>query len=279
MDEETKDPEATQEPTQPQAEAPKAEAPEPGVGDLMREGTRKAIAALVVLLLIVAYLGGLAYAEVHGLNMLRSGVAPDLLMWAYLGMFTLGALAIAFPLGLHYYAFDPMQRMIMQIFYFCIDLPLLGINAFTDFNVNEGQKLVQWAQFYKDYIVPSTPIIAMAMATILLLLDPHAKAFVMRQAVKAAVMQKKANDVIKAANNPEISAMVNQAAHDEVADIMTELFGRKVTRYVMNANERPAPRRNVLQSFFGYLSTAAQRILSMSMPSPSQPHDSDEPNQ
>jgi hypothetical protein len=249
------------------------EAPEPGVGDLMKEGTRKAAAALVVLLIIGAYLGGLVYAEVHGLSMLRQGVAPDLVMWAYLGMFTLGALAIAFPLGLHYYAFDPMQRMVMYIFYLGIDLPLLGVNAFIDFNLNNGQQLVEWAQIYRDYVLPSTPVIAMVMATILLLLDPHSKALVMRQAVKAAVMSKKANDVIKAANRPEISAMVNDAARDEVAEIMTELFGRKVTAYKMNANETPRP-RGLLQSFFGQLYARSMQALTSAMVGNSQPSES-----
>jgi hypothetical protein len=259
-------------------EAAPMEAPEPGVGDLMKEGTRKAIAALVVLMIIIAYLGGLAYAEVHGLSLLRNGVAPDLLMWAYLGMVTLGMLAIALPLGLHYYAFDPMQRMVMLIFYFCVDLPLLGINTFVDFNANEGQQLVQWAQMYKDYVLPSTPVIAMLMATVLLLLDPHAKAFVMRQAIKAAVMQKKAGDVIKAANRPEISAMVNDAARDEVAEIMTELFGRKVTAYKMSADETPRP-RGLLQSFFGRLFERGMQALTSAMLGQSQPSASEDPNE
>jgi hypothetical protein len=247
-----------------EAEEPTTPAPmesaEPGVGDIMKEGTRKAIAGLVVLLLIAAYLGGLAYAEVHGLNMLRSGVATDLLMWAYIGMVSLGLLAIALPLALHYWAFDPTHRLATWMCY-ALDLALLGVNSFTDFNVNEGQQLVQWAQFYKDYIVPATPVIAMLMATILLLLDPRVKALVMRQALRAAMMQKQASLIMRAANNQTVSDTINKAAAQEVESVLSELFGRKVTGYVMSADETPA-QPGLLKSFFGYLYSRAMRALS-----------------
>jgi hypothetical protein len=269
-------PEGTEQEAQ---QAAPMEAPEPGVGDLMKEGTRKAIAALVVLLLIVAYLGGLAYAEVHGLNMLRAGVAPDLLMWAYIGMVSLGVLAIALPLSLHYWAFDPTHRLATFICY-GLDLALLGVNSFTDFNTNEGQQLVQWAQFYKDYIVPATPVIAMLMATVLLLLDPRVKALVMRQALRAAMMQQQANLIMKEANNQQVNATIRAAAAQEVESTLTELFGRPVTSvkgYTMDGSQ-PA-RRSLLSSFFGRLYERGMQALTSAMLGQSQPSASEDPNE
>lgn len=265
----------------PQAEPARAEPPLQGVGDLMKEGMRKAVASLVVVIIIAAYLAGLAYAEVHGMNMLRNGVAPDLLIWAYAGMFVLGALAIAFPLGLHFYAFDPTQRLAMYIFYFCVDLPLLLVNTFVDFGANTGGQLTQWAQIYKDYIMPSTPVIGLIMATIILLLDPHARALVMRQALRAAMMQQQANLIMKEANNAKINDTIRTAAAQEVDSIMTELFGRQirpVSGYMMDTNE--PPRRTALQSFFDGLSSLARRVLSENTRTQSQPPDSsNEPKQ
>jgi hypothetical protein len=243
-------------------ETPQMEPAEPGVGDIMKEGARKAVAALVVFMLIIAYLGGLAYAEVHGLNMLRSGVPEDLLMWAYLGMVTLGVMAIALPLALHYWAFDPLHRIVTFICY-GVDISLLGINSFTDFTVNEGQQLVQWAQFYKDFIVPSTPVIAAVMASLLLLLDPGVRAMVLRHSLKAAMMRKQADQILKAANSPIVSSTINAAAQQEVERNLTELFGHPVSGYrgyVMDTTERAGG--GLWKSFFGYLSSRVRQMLS-----------------
>jgi hypothetical protein len=247
------------------------EAPEPGVGDLMKAGTRKAIAGLVVLLLILAYLGGLAYAEVHGLNMLRAGVAPDLLMWSYIGMVSLGVLAIALPLALHYWAFDPTHRLATFICY-AVDLALLGINSFTDYGTNTGAQLTQWAQIYKDYIMPSTPVIAAVMATVLLLLDPRVKALVMRQALRAAMMQQQANLIMKEANNQQVNATIRAAAAQEIESTLTELFGRPVTSVQGYAME--AKPRGLVSSFFGRLFERSMQALTSAMLGQSQPSDS-----
>ena len=135
--------------------------------------------------------------------------------------------------------------------------------------MNEGQQLVQWAQFYKDYIVPMTPVIAALMATVLLLLDPHVKALVMRKALRAAMMQKQADLIMKAANNQAVNETINAAATQEVESTLSELFGRKVTKgYVMN--EAPA-HRSILKSFFGWLSSRASQVLSDITDTSSQP--------
>jgi hypothetical protein len=272
MDEETKpqEQEAPPVPMQPR---------ERGVGELMKEGTRKAVAGFALLVLIAAYLAGLTYAEVHGLNLLRTGVAPDLLMWAYIGMVSLGALAIALPLLLHFHAFDPTQRLWTYIFY-ALDILLLGVNSFIDFSGNNGRELVQWAQMYRDYILPSTPVIASVMATVLLLLDPHTKALVLRHTLRAAMVQKQADKVIEAANDPRVNATIDAAAGEEVTRAMEDLFGYRITPiqgYVMDTTQ---PKRLSLAArFFDYLYERVTRALSSDTPGQSQPSPSDEPSQ
>jgi hypothetical protein len=65
-------------------------------------------------------------------------------------------------------------------------------------------------------------------------LDPATKAHVLRQTLRSSIIESKANQVANAAKANSVTQAVNAAAEKEVADALTELFGRPVS---MTRNE------------------------------------------
>src|SRR5688572_12529825 len=81
-------------------------APVISVGDIMTEAQRASIKKVVLLISIAVYIGGIIYAEVHGLTILTKGIDPAMKFWATLGMIAAGASAIALPLALKSWCFE-----------------------------------------------------------------------------------------------------------------------------------------------------------------------------
>jgi hypothetical protein len=210
--------------------------------------------------------------------MLQKGVAPDMRIWAALGMIAAGISAVLFPIALKVWTIEAKHRIVATLFYVA-DFAFLAFNAFTDFNNQQGQTLVPWAQTYVTYILPSSPVIVAAMWAILWELDPAVKDKVFRLSLRMAMKQVLTRKVSDAAKGASVNAAVNAAAQREVDRALYELFGARPADgyYVVDQNAAP-PRRNILQSFFDLLSTSiqsvAQRRQSENMPTPSQPSDS-----
>lgn len=200
------------------------EAPGGTVGDIMQNAQNAATKKMVIFSGIGVYLAGIVYAEVHGFSILSKGVAPDFLFWAYLGMIALGVSAVALPLALHSWTFDAMHRNAALIFY-VLDLALLGTNSFVDFGVNTGQALPEWADMYKTYIMPATPVIAAMGWSILFLLDPAQRMNQLKQTLRAAVQQALSQQIVQAAKSPLIAAEVARAAARAADDAVRDLFG------------------------------------------------------
>jgi hypothetical protein len=196
------------------------------VGDIMSDAAQAALKKLVMLAGMAVYIAGVVYAEVHGFSILSKGVNPDMLIWAYLGMVALGISAIALPLALHVWAFDAMHRIATLAFY-VLDIALLGTNSFVDFGVNTGETLPQWAQMYKDFIMPATPVIAAVGWCILFLLDPATKALIQKHTLKAAIREALSKQIIESAKSSNVTSAVNAAARVEVDDALSSLFGKK----------------------------------------------------
>ena len=197
-------------------------------GDFMSTGWSKSVKSITIFVSILIYLAGIVYAEVHGLNMLTKGVNPDFIMWAYIGMLALGLSAIALPLALHFWTFASMQRIFTFGFY-ALDLALLILNAFLDYGVNTGEQTTSWGGLYLTYIMPATPVICAIGWSVIWLLDPSTKSHVLRQTLRTAILEAKANQVASAAGTTQVSEQVKHAAQGEVEAALTELFGRPVT--------------------------------------------------
>ena len=246
-----------------------AEPPEETVGDIMQKASGEGIKFWVIVVSAIIYLAGIVYAEVHGLTMLQKGVTPDMRIWAMLGMIAAGMSAILFPIALKVWTIEAKQRLAAYAFY-VLDFAFLAFNAFTDFNTNAGQTLAPWALSYTTYILPASPVIVGAMWAILWELDPNVKQKILALTLRAAMKEKMARKVADAAKGQNVSAVVNAAAEREVERALSELFGSPVTAYKMDATNYE-PRRGLLQSFFGSLYSLGQRVLSSTMPTPSQP--------
>lgn len=194
------------------------------VGNIMQEAKLATMKKLVMLAGIVVYIAGVVYAEVHGFSLLSKGVNPDFLIWAYLGMFALGVTALALPLALHVWTFDATQRITAFAFY-AVDIALLGVNSFVDFETNTGQVLASWAQVYADFVLPATPVICAVGWGLLFLLDPAQKLLQIQQTLKAAMQEALAQQIIEAAKGSDVTAEVANAARVAVSNTAKDLFG------------------------------------------------------
>lgn len=270
MTEETK---PIEEPENTQAHEP----PEETVGDIMDKATSEGWKWLVIIGGIGVYLTAIVYAEVHGLNMLQNGVAPDMRIWAGAGMIAAGVSAVLFPIALKVWAIEAKHRLAAALFY-VLDFSFLMFNSFTDFDLNAGYQLAPWAMAYVSYVLPASPVIVGAMWAILFQLDPSVRAAILKLTLRAAMREKLAHKVADAAKGANVTATVNAAAEREVERALTELFGQPVTAYRVDTSAEPAPRLGgLLKGFFGYLLQRAQQAYSPVTPSPSNPQPSDNP--
>jgi len=275
MDEETKQPEEVEEVQEPQLQAVNADPPEETVGDMMKKASGESLKFWMIVISAIIYLTGIIYAEVHGLTMLQKGVAPDMRIWATLGMVAAGMTAIIMPVTLKVWTIEAKQR-IFAYFFYALDFAFLIFNAFADFNVNTGQQLAPWAQSYVSYILPASPVIITLLWAIVWELDPSVKEKVLLLSLRAAMKQKMAQQVAQAAKGENVSSVVNAAAEREVERALTELFGAPVSGYVMNSDDLPQ-RRTLLQSFFGMLSSQLQHAISQLTLSQSDNQPSEDP--
>ena len=285
MDEETKQPEEVKaeevqdarQSTSSQPQAINADPPEETVGDMMKKASGEGLKFWMIVISAMIYLTGIVYAEVHGLTMLQKGVAPGVRIWATLGMVAAGMTAVIMPVTLKVWTIEAKQRLFAYFFY-ALDFAFLIFNAFTDFNTQTGQQLAPWAQSYVTYVLPASPVVITLLWAIVWELDPSVKEKVLLLSLRAAMKQKMAQRVAEAAKGHNVSSVVNAAAEREVERALTELFGAPVSGYVMNGDDLPQ-RRNLLQSFFGMLSSSLQRIISMGMPSQSDNQPSEDPKE
>ena len=257
---------------EPQPPAP-GDPPEETVGDIMKKSGSDAVKFWVIVASIIVYLAGIIYAEIHGLTMLQKGVAPDMRIWAQLGMIAAGITAVALPVALKVWTIEARQRIWAYAFY-VLDFVFLAFNAFTDFNTQTGQTLAPWAQTYVTYVLPSSPVVIAACWALVWELDPAIREKITLLTLRAAMKKKMADRVAEAAKGARVTDAVNKAASHEVDRALWELFGARPADgyYVMDE-----PKPGILKSFFGYLSSRARQALSSAMAGQSQDSASDEP--
>jgi hypothetical protein len=272
---ETNDEIKQQESEQEVRQATAQDPPEETVGDIMNKASGEGLKFWVIAVSVIVYLAGIVYAEVHGLSMLQKGVAPDMRIWATLGMIAAGITAVALPLALKVWTIEAKQRIAAYAFYL-LDFGFLVFNAFTDFNTNAGQQLAGWAQTYVSYVLPSSPVIVAAGWALIWELDPGVRQKILQLTLRAAMKEKMARKVADAAKGAKVTQTVNAAAEREVERALTELFGmpvRTVAGYVMDEPKRGG----WLTSFFDFWSRLGQRTSSPDTASQSQPQPSPVP--
>jgi hypothetical protein len=252
--------------------------PEETVGDIMQKSQGEGLKFWVIVGSAIVYLAGIVYAEVHGFSILREGIAPDLRFWATVGMVAAGISAVLLPLALKVWTIEAKQRVAAYMFY-ALDFAFLAFNAFVDFDVKTGQQLAGWAQSYRQYLLPASPVMVAIGWALLWELDPGVRQKILQLTLRAAMKEKMARKVADAAKGARVTETVNAAAEREVERALTELFGapvRPVSGYVIDEPKRGGLGR-LLTSFFGLLSKLGQFTYSPATPSQSQPQPSPVP--
>ena len=125
----------------------------------MQDGSKKAWKSLAFMSGVLVYVGMLLYSGVHNYSLMTRGVAPDMLVWAVLGVVALEISAAALPIALHFWTHAPMHRIAAFAFY-AVDLGLIFLNVILDFALTSGEAMPEWMGMYLFYGVPATPVLA-----------------------------------------------------------------------------------------------------------------------
>lgn len=198
------------------------------VGDTMSEGNSRALRTLAIIAGISVYLGMILYSAVHNWRLLTTGIAPEMVIWAGLGVVALEISALALPIAIHWWTHDPLQRMAAFGFY-ALYLGLIFFNVVLDYAINTGGSIPGWMEMYLFYVVPATPLIAGIGWSVLFLLDPSQKERSMIEGLRAATRQALAGRVAEAARNADLSDQVEQAASIMAGDIIRATLGASVS--------------------------------------------------
>jgi hypothetical protein len=197
------------------------------VGDLMQEARRRAFRSLVLFLGIAAYAVALIYAGVHNYALLTRGVAPELIIFALLGLFGLEISAIALPLAVHFWTAPGLHRIAALAFY-AVDALLLFGNSILDFHLNAGLALPAWMDLYLRYIAPATPLVVGAMWATLFILDPANRLRDVEMEMAAAARLALAARIAEAARAAEVNEIVEAAARQMAMELAARAVGRPV---------------------------------------------------
>jgi len=196
------------------------------VGDVMSRSRKAAAKGLAILLGVVVYAAMLAYTGVHNYSLMTLGVREDMLIWALLGVFTLEISGIAFPLALHFWTFETLQKWVTLLLY-GLDLMLLVLNTVLDYSLTAGTATSQlpWLQQYFAFVVPATPVISGVSWTLIFLLDPAHKQRALTEELAASTREALARKIVEAARATEVNDVVAAAARQMTQEIVRGALG------------------------------------------------------
>jgi len=195
------------------------------IGAQMQNGRANALKNLTQTAGLIVYLGMICYSAVHNWRLLSAGIAPNMLIWAAVGVVGLELTALALPLALHFWTFAPMQRLAALAFY-GLDLALIFANVVLDYAlISNGAALPGWLQVYKFYALPASPVIAGLGWSLLFMLDPSQRERAMAETLRAATRESLAGRISEAAKSADISQAVDTAAGQLARDIVSQTLG------------------------------------------------------
>jgi hypothetical protein len=161
--------------------------------------------------------------------LMKTGIDPNLLMWATVGIVALGISAIFLPIGLHYSFHDHLQRYTAYAFY-ALDLGLMIFNAIADFGWNVGQTLPNWLEFYRFNVMPATPLLAAVGWSLLALMDPSQQERSAIEQLKASTRKVLRERIAQKALATNVDKVLNAAAESMAYDVIEETLGKAVDR-------------------------------------------------
>lgn len=213
------------------------------IGGTMQEAKARAIKALAVFAGMLVYIGMIGYSAVHNWRLLTAGVAPDMILWAGVGVLAIEISALALPLALHYWTHAALQRFAAFAFY-GLDLALIFLNVVLDYAiVGQAAPIPAWMQMYQFYALPATPVFAGLGWSLLFLLDPSQRERGMIETLRASTREVLAARIAEAAKSADVSESVELAAAQLARDVIGSTLGVS-TSYRRPALPSPTPTEN-----------------------------------
>lgn len=213
----------------------------------MGEARRRAFRALAIFVGLAVYAGMLVYAGVHNYSLFVRGLREDLVIFAFLGLFTLELSAIGLPLAIHFWTAPGVHRVAALTFYF-VDLLLLVGNAVLDFRLNAGLELTEPMRLYLDFIAPATPLVVGLMWSVLFILDPANRLRDMEMELASAARSALATRIAEAAKAADVNEIVEEAARAMARDLVARAVGRPGSLSLVRPSANgavPDPERDV----------------------------------
>jgi len=200
-------------------------------GDLMTAGRDKALKTIAIWASLFVYFGFICYSGAHNWRLLQSGVAPELRIWAAVGVIALEITALALPLALHFWCHAPLQRFLAFGFY-AVDLLLIGANMILDYAAVTANlaNLPAWLTFYLWFIVPACPVICGLGWSLLWLTDPSQRERAMVETLRAATRESLMARIAQQARAADLTKDVDKAAAIMARDIISETLGISLAR-------------------------------------------------
>lgn len=177
-----------------------------------------AMKTLTVGLGAVVYLGVLAFTAVHNISLMSSGIQSNMVWAAYLGVIALELSALAFPIGLHFWAFTPMHRGALIGFY-ALDFVILFANTLIDYAQLTGGALPVWGTTYLTYFAPASPLVALLAWAVLLALDPSSQKDQKMHAIQEAINLQLLDRVEEAMQSDAVAQQIQLEAINQAGSI------------------------------------------------------------
>lgn len=178
----------------------------------------------------VVYLMVLIFAASHNINLMTIGVTEGFRWLAFIGVAGLILNSIAFPLGLHFWAYERNHRMALILFY-ALDIALLAGNSWADWHLVQllasGESLPVITNAYLDFIAPFTPLVVLVVWAVLFVLDPRSRKRAEMARIKAHTEKQMALNIANMLNDPAHLKMVESAAVAEYEAMMEQIVPMK----------------------------------------------------
>lgn len=200
-------------------------------GDLMTVGRDRALKTVAIWASLAVYLGFIGYSGAHNWRLLQNGVAPDLRIWAAVGVIALELTALALPLALHFWTHSHLQRLLAFGFY-ALDLALIGANMILDYSEVTANlaNLPPWLTTYLWLVVPACPVLCGLGWSLLWLTDPSQRERAMVETLRAATRESLIARIAQQARAADLTKDVDKAAAIMARDVIQETLGISLAR-------------------------------------------------
>ena len=187
-------------------------------GDFMAESTQRNMKTMAMFIGVSVYLGAIVFAASHNFNLLTSGVSPNLVFWAYIGVVMVSLSAVGMPVAYHYWTAPGLHRIACGVFYF-IDLAMLAFNTILDNALVSNLGVPPWLSMYLG-IAPATPLVVGVMWSVLWILDPSNRRRDTLMSLRSATEESLARQIAEAARGGAASRQVISAAQGIASDFI-----------------------------------------------------------